>query len=48
MILPQGVKDMSYEELVTALVEQEQYSQSAAEYIAGKVKGKIKDGRTVQ
>ena len=42
MILPQNSDKLSYEELVEELVSTG-YTQEAAEYIAGKVKGKIKD-----
>lgn len=48
MILPSNVKDLSYEELVAALIEKEGYTKDAAEYVAGKVKGKIKDKNIVQ
>lgn len=48
MILPSNVKDLSYEELVKALVEDEGYTEDAAKYIAGKVKGRIKDDNIVQ
>lgn len=41
MILPSNVKDLSYEELVKALIEDEGYEEAAAIYVAKRVKGKL-------
>ena len=46
MILPNNANKLSYEELVAELIESG-YEKEAAEYIAGKVKGRIKDDNVI-